>query len=196
MNTESILSAIRKHIALSEDEADYFVRSLVAQKVKQGDVVEKAGEKSRHFIYVNSGCLMTYYPDPQGHDHVMQFATSGWWTGDLHSFVSSECSIYDIRALADSEIFLLTKNALDSLLEKQPTFERYFRILFLNALVAHQQRIIEGFSNTAEGRYESFQKRFPTLEQFVPLKYIASYLGITPEFLSKIRRKQLVKQAS
>ena len=196
MNIENLLSAFGKHVELSKEEIEYLKGSLVHQKIRQGEVVEKAGEHSRHFIYVDSGCLMTYYSDPDGHDHVLQFATSGWWTGDLHSFINSECSIYSIRALADSEILLLTKNGLDALLEKYMVFERYFRILFQNSLVSHQQRIMEGFSKTADERYASFQDKFPTLEQFVPLKYIASYLGITPEFLSKVRRKQMSRAGS
>lgn len=133
---------------------------------------------------------MTFFTDKEGNDQVIQFATSGWWTGDLHSLTTQQPSIYTTRALADSEVMLLPKVRMEELLERYPVFERYFRIMFQNSLVTHQNRIIEAFAITAEDRYTRFQKKYPQLEQYVPLKYIASYLGITPEFLSKIRRRK------
>jgi CRP-like cAMP-binding protein len=189
MQTAHILSSINRHIPLDQAESEYLSSLLLPQKVKQGDFIETAGELTRFFIYVNSGCLMTYYTDKDAFDHVIQFATTGWWTGDLHSFTKQVPSIYSTRALADSEVLLLPKNSMDQLLEKFPRFERYFRIIFQNSLITHQQRIIMSYSATADERYLQFREKYPTLEQFVPQKYIASYLGITPEFLSKIRRK-------
>jgi CRP-like cAMP-binding protein len=187
----SIISHITRHVTLTKTEEDFFISILLPLKIKQGDFIEKAGEVTYHFIHVNSGCLMTYFTDKEGDDQVIQFATAGWWTGDLHSLTTMQPSIYTTRALADSDILLLPKVRMDELLERYPVFERYFRIMFQNSLVTHQNRIIEAFANTAEDRYQNFQKKYPHLEQFVPLKYIASYLGITPEFLSKIRRKRM-----
>lgn len=187
----SILSHITRHVTLTKAEEDFFISILLPVKLKQGEFAEKAGEITHNFIHVNSGCLMTYFTDKEGDDQVIQFATSGWWTGDLHSLTTQQPSIYTTRAIADSEILLLPKVRMEELLERFPVFERYFRIMFQNSLVTHQNRIIEAFAFTAEDRYTNFQKKYPQLEQFVPLKYIASYLGITPEFLSKIRRKRM-----
>ncbi len=189
MTTTKILESVSKHITLTDDEATYFSSLFLPLKVKQGEMPEKTGEPTRYFIHVNSGCLMSYFTDQEGNDHVMQFATAGWWTGDLPSFTQQIPSIHTTRALADSEILLLPKQSMDQLLEKYPKFERYFRILFQNSLINHQSRIIQNLSAKAEDRYLTFLKKYPPLEQYVPLKYIASYLGITPEFLSKIRRK-------
>jgi CRP-like cAMP-binding protein len=186
-----ILSHITRHVTLTKKEEDFFVSILLPVKLKQGEFAEKASEITYNFIHVNSGCLMTYLTDKEGNDQVIQFATSGWWTGDLHSLTTQQPSIYSTRALADSEVLLLPKVRMEELLERYPVFERYFRIMFQNSLVTHQNRLIEAFSLTADERYEQFQKKYPQLEQFVPLKYIASYLGITPEFLSKIRRKRM-----
>lgn len=196
MNTASLLASILRHIDLSNPEAAYFSGLLVPGSVKQGEFVENSGKVTPSFIHVVSGCLMTYFSDKDGHDHVIQFATAGWWTGDLHSFTRQVPSIYSTRALADSEILYLPKTDMDNLLEKVQKFERFFRIIFQNSLVTHQQRIIQNFSATAEERYEFFLQKYPSLEQYVPLKYIASYLGITPEFLSKIRRKRMEKGVS
>lgn len=190
MNYANILATIKKHIELSKEEEQFFTSLLVPIRLKQGEFAEKAGDITHNFIHIHAGCLMTYYTDKEGADQVIQFSTSGWWTGDLHSLTKQVPSIYSTRALADSEIFLLPKHSMEQLLNRYPSFERYFRIMFQNSLVTHQKRIIEAFSLPAETRYSNFQKRYPQLEQYVPLKYIASYLGITPEFLSKIRRKR------
>ncbi len=187
----SILSHITRHVSLTRTEEDFFISILIPLKLKQGEFAEKAGDITHNFIHVNSGCLMTYFTDKEGSDQVIQFSTAGWWTGDLHSLTTQQPSIYSTRALADSDILLLPKIRMEELMERFPVFERYFRIMFQNSLVTHQNRIIEAFAFTAEDRYENFQKKYPQLEQFVPLKYIASYLGITPEFLSKIRRRRM-----
>jgi CRP-like cAMP-binding protein len=190
-NTSSLLASINKHIALEPSEIILFTSMLRATHIKQGEFIETAGIVTTHFIHVLSGCLMTYYSDKDGHDHVIQFAMAGWWTGDPQSLTEQVPSIYSTRALVDSEVLLLPKTDMDRLLVEAPKFERFFRILYQNSLVTHQNRIIQNFSATAEERYENFRKKYPALEQYVPLKYIASYLGFTPEFLSKIRRKQL-----
>ncbi len=193
MNASNIIAQINRHISLDEKESLYFSTVLIPAKIKQGDFLEKIGTVTQNFIHVESGCLMSYYTDKGGDDHVIQFSTSGWWTGDLHSFTKQLPAIYSTRALADSSVFYLPKTDMDQLLDRYPKFERYFRILFQNSLITHQDRIIQNFSNTAEDRYEHFRIKYPSLEQYVPLKYIASYLGITPEFLSKIRRRQTEK---
>lgn len=193
MNTGLIIKSISKHISLTEADNQYLQSIFLPMKVKQHESIEESGKVSRYFIHVNEGCLMTYYTDDQDNDHVMQFATSGWWTGDLQSFTSTTPSIYTTKALSDSEVLLLPKVAMDELLDRIHKFEKYFRILFQNSLITHQQRIIRNLSIPAEARYEHFLEKYPTLEQFVPQKYIASYLGITPEFLSKIRRKRMDK---
>lgn len=190
MDASGIISQISKHVTLDEKEALYFSSLFIPAKIKQGEFIEKVGKVTTNFVYVNSGCLMTYFTDADGTDHVIQFAMAGWWTGDLHSFTKEEPSIYSTRALADSEVFYLPKDDMEKMLEKLPKLERYFRILFQNSIVSHQHRLIQNLSVTADQRYENFSKRYPSLEQYVPLKYIASYLGITPEFLSKIRRKR------
>lgn len=192
MNTNSILFHIRKNITPSVEEELFFVSLLNQVKLKQGEFAEIAGEVTHSFIHVVSGCLMTYHTDKDGSDQVIQFATTGWWTGDLHSLITQQPCMYTSRALADSEVLQLPKVRMEELLDRYPIFERYFRIMFQNSLVTHQRRIIEAFSISAEERYRNFQKRYPQLEQYVPLKYIASYLGITPEFLSKIRRKKSI----
>ena len=190
MDLQPIFANIRRHVSLKPEEEAFLKAVLIPISARQGDIVQPSGEIVRGMIHVNSGCLMTYYTDRDGDEKVIQFATAGWWTGDLHSLTNQEPSIFATRALADSEVYLLPGIRMDELVERYPIFERYFRITFQNSLVTHQRRLIQAFSLSAEERYEYFEAKYPYLEQFVPLKYVASYLGITPEFLSKIRRKR------
>lgn len=186
---KSILAAIEKHTPLDDVEKAALFSSLESRLLKSGDIIARSGEQHQHFIFVSMGCLMTYFTDSDGVERVLQFATSSWWTGDLDSFSKHTKSCYTVRAIADSEVLMMTVGSFETLMEKVPKLEKYFRILFQNSLVAHGRRITEMNSYSAEERYESFRQRYPTLEQFVPQKYIASYLGVTPEFLSKVRRR-------
>lgn len=189
MDTFQLFKSISKHITLDAEEEKYLKSILLPMKVKQNEFIEHMNKVTRYFINVNEGCLMTYYTDNEANDHVLQFATAGWWTGDLNSFTYGTPSIFSTKALSDSSVLLIPKAQMDELLERYPKFEKYFRIIFQNSLITHQQRILQNFSMSAEGRYQYFLEKYPTLEQFVPQKFIASYLGITPEFLSKVRRK-------
>jgi CRP-like cAMP-binding protein len=190
---KNILSAIERHVKLTDAEKAVLLSLLESRSLKANEFIAKSDETSEHFIFVAMGCLMTYYTSSDGVEHVLQFATSGWWTGDLASFQKQTPSIYSIRAIADTEVFLITIKGFEELLERVPKLEKYFRILFQNSLVTHGNRIMQTISFTAEERYEAFREKYPTLEQFVPQKYIASYLGVTPEFLSKIRRRLMAK---
>lgn len=193
MDTSNIRQSVSKYVSLEPEEVMFFTSLFIPIQVRQGGFLDEAGEISKGFLYVDSGCLMTFITNKQGNDQVVQFSTSGWWTGDLNSFTQQTPATYSTKALADSEVFLLPKNSLDQLLGRIPKFEKYFRIIFQNSLITHQHRLVMAFSATAEERYQEFEEKYPVLEQFVPLKYIASYLGITPEFLSKIRRRRMEK---
>lgn len=193
MDSQIILSNIRRHVELRKEEEEFLLAILIPASYIQGAMVQEVGEVTRGMIHVNTGCLMTYHTTKGGDESVVQFATSGWWTGDLASINSQEPSIYATRTLADSSIYLLPGIRMEELLTRYPVFERYFRITFQNSLITHQRRLIQAYSFTAEERYDYFQKKYPQLEQYVPLKYVASYLGMTPEFLSKIRRKRMGK---
>lgn len=190
---KSILSTIEKHVHLDDIDKAVLLSLLESRSLKTGDFLAKSDEPAEHFIFVTMGCLMTYYTGADGAEHVMQFATATWWTGDLGSFSNHSASIYSIKAIADTEVLLMTVKGFEELLERVPKLEKYFRILFQNSLITHGHRILQNISFTAEERYEAFREKYPTLEQFVPQKYIASYLGVTPEFLSKIRRRLMSK---
>jgi CRP-like cAMP-binding protein len=189
MNNELIVSNIRQYIVLNETEIEYLCSVLIPRPFKQGELIVKSGEQARYLIFANAGYLMTYYTDADGVDHVIQFASDGWWSGDVYSLSDEPVTRYSTRGLSAGEALLLPRPAHQQLLEKYPKFERYFRIMFQKGLLRQQLRYIEAHATSAEERYLSFARSYPTLVRDVPQKYIASYLGITPEFLSKVRNK-------
>jgi CRP-like cAMP-binding protein len=186
---QRILGNVARHIQLSAEEEHYFTSILHVRKLRKRQYLLQEGDVCRNEYFVNSGCLRTYYIDDKGTEHVVQFAPEDWWTGDMHSFITQTPARFTIDALEDSEIFYFDKTAYEDLFLKAPKFERFFRILLQNAFVSLQNRVIAAMSDTAEERYRNFIDKYPHLEQRLPQHQIASYLGITPESLSRIRRQ-------
>jgi CRP-like cAMP-binding protein len=189
MNSEHIISNINQLVQLDRQEIDYLESVLIPRPFRQGEIIVESGEPARYLIFANSGYLMTCYTDKDDIEHVIQFAAEGWWSGDMYSLSPSPTTPFSTKGLSDGEALLLPRLAHDYLLDHFPKFERYFRLIFHRGLMRQQLRYIEGFSTSAEERYQSFVNTYPTIIREVPQKYIASYLGITPEFLSRIRKK-------
>jgi CRP-like cAMP-binding protein len=164
---------------------------LRAKKIKRHQFLCEAGEIARYLYFVTKGCLRSYYADENGFEHNVQFAIEDWWIGDMASFLSKKPASLFVEALEDSEVMQIDYPTMEDLYVKIPKLERFFRILLQNAFIAFEQRIISVISKTAEERYLEFINKYPLLEQRLPQIHIASYLGITPEFLSKIRKKIL-----
>ena len=137
------------------------------------------------------GCLRAFYIDANGFEHNVLFAVEDWWIADLASFLAQTPATLDVEALEDCELLQLDRPALEALYAQVPKLERYFRLMLQNAFVAQQQRILASISAPAEARYRAFRVKYPQLEQRLPQRHVASYLGITPEFLSKIRKQVL-----
>jgi CRP-like cAMP-binding protein len=147
------------------------------------------GDVCRFETFVNKGCLRAYHIDEKGQEHIAQFAIEGWWISDMYSFLTATPARFNVDALEDSELLCIDKLSLEELYIQVPKFERFFRIILQNAFIAHQQRIIANMSKTVEEHYLDFMNYYSQLEQRVPQHQVASYLGITPESLSRIRRQ-------
>lgn len=189
MDTSLILKNVQKHISLNDDEEKIFISCLEFKNTKRRTILLKAGEVCRHSIFINEGALKGYTVDKTGQEHILTFAMKGWWIADMYSLITQKPGVLTINAIADSTLLLLSKEKQELLYTRVPKFERFFRILAENSLVANQQRIINNLSLTAAERYEQFIKKYPYILECAPLHNIASYLGMTPEFLSKIRRR-------
>lgn len=184
---------IEKRVQLSEEAWYRLVSLLTVQHIKKREVWHKAGEVTEVMGFVLKGCLRTYFTDEKGHEHIVQFAFEDWWTSDLMSFVTQEPSNYSIEALEDTTVAVMHKNDYEQLLIDFPIFERFFRLLVQAAYVAGQSRMIAVMSKNAEQRYIDLVKKYPALEMRVAQHHIASYLGITPEALSRIKRTIIEK---
>jgi CRP-like cAMP-binding protein len=188
-----ILSNVSKHIQLTDEEISIFTSLLRPRKIRKRQYLLQAGDINQYENFVNKGCLRAYTVDEQGQEHIAMFGVEGWWISDLYSFLTGTPATQHIDALEDSEVFSIEKTDLEKLYEQVPKFNRFFLKLLQNAFVAHQRRILASISQTAEDQYMDFIKRYPSIEQRVPQSQIASYLGLSPETISRIRRQQAQK---
>ncbi|MDO6434852.1 Crp/Fnr family transcriptional regulator [Flavitalea sp. BT771] len=179
---------INEKITLTEEEFNLCKTLFSPKKLRKKQYILQEGDVCKYNIFVTKGLLRSYTIDDKGNEHILQFALEGWWTADLYSFFTEEPSLFNIEALEDSELLLITRPSWESLLQQIPAFERYFRILIQNNLIATQRRLMESLSETAERKYLKFMKTYPESVQRVPQHMIASYLGITRETLSRLRR--------
>lgn len=188
---ELLLKNIEKHIALSAADKKLLSETFHVKKLKRKQFLLEAGDIARFTYFVTKGCLRTYFTDKDGEEHVLGFSIEDWWAGDIAGFTKEEPSIFSIDALEDSEVLFTDRSGMEKLYVAIPQLEKYFRIIFQNALAAQFQRINYTNSFTAEERYVAFQKKYPQFDRRIPQKYLASYLGITPEFLSKLKKHLL-----
>ncbi|KIX19657.1 catabolite gene activator protein [Flavobacterium sp. 316] len=188
-----ILENIAKIVSLSEKEQSLFLSKVEIQNHKAKTILHNAGKICKHSYFVNSGILRSFNINDNIVEHVLHFACEGWWIGDMYSLLSQKPGNLFIEVLEDAEIVLLSKENQDELYLEIPKLERFFRILTENSLVAHQERLMDNLSLSAEERFEKFCSKYPTLIQKVPQKQIASYIGVTPEFFSKMKARLLKK---
>jgi CRP-like cAMP-binding protein len=187
MDLQALLDHISRHIQLTPDEQSIFLAKVKFRKYLKGQFVLQNGDVCRHESFVLSGCLKAFYIDNAGQEHIVMFAIEDWWTADLGSFVTQTPADLNVQCLEDSELAQITYGDLQQLYTEIPKFDRFFRIIIQNAFVAAQKRIVNNLSLPATERYIQFREQYPKIEQRVPQYMIASYLGITKEFLSKIR---------
>lgn len=184
---ELFAEKIREQIAITEEQFEFCKTLFIPKKLRKRQYLLQEGDVCRYTAFVEKGMLRTFTVDEKGNEPILQFSLEGWWIADLYSFLTEEPSIYNIEALENCELLLITKSSWDELLEKVSAFERYFRILIQNNLIATQKRLMSSLNETAEEKYKKLIENFPGCLQRVPQHMIASYLGITPETLSRIR---------
>lgn len=186
-----ILQNVSRNVNLTPEETAYFISVLQSKKLRRHQYLVQAGEPARYECFVVKGCLRQYYIDEKGQEHTIMFAIEDWWTSDMYSLVTGQPSLTNIDAIENSELLLIEKKQFEEMMLKIPKIERHFRIMLQRAFIAHQRRLIENMSLPAEQRYNLFRDRYPQLEQRLAQKHIASYLGITPESLSRIRNQAM-----
>lgn len=184
---DRIKANLSRHIKLDDEEFDLLRKNLVAETYKKDSHLIQSGQICKFTYFVHRGLLRLYDINEKGLEKNTLFAIEEWWVSDLYSFHSQKPGNYFLQALEDTEVLQLSKHAMENLLLEIPKLERFFRILHINAFIAQQERVMFMISKTAEERYRDFIQKYPDAEQRIPQKQIASYLGITPEFLSRMK---------
>ena len=188
---ELILRNVSRHVALNGEEEQYFRSILKIRTLRKRQYLLQAGDVCHFETFVNRGCLRAFTTNNKGEEHTAMFAIEDWWISDLFSFLTGTPASQHIEALEETEVTMIEKNDLENLYLKVPKFDRFMRIILQNAFVANQQRVLASISQTAEEKYLNFIKKYPAMEQRIPQHQIASYLGITPETISRIRKNQM-----
>jgi CRP-like cAMP-binding protein len=191
---ELLLQKIKEHVVITDEEFDFCKTLFIPKKLRKRQYLLQEGDVNKYTSFVEKGMLRTYSVDEKGNEPILQFSFEGWWVADLYSFLTNEPSKYNIEAMEDCELLLITKPSWDIMLDKVPALERYFRILIQNSLIATQQRLMGSITETAQEKYTKLINNFPGCLHRVPHHMIASYLGITPETLSRIRGQMATKK--
>lgn len=186
---EKISKNISSFINLDQEEFDEFSSFLKIREIKKGQTLFHKGEFAMYDSFVNRGCLKTSFTDHNGEEHVVQFAVEGDWITDYDSFLNKTPSRLDLIAMEDSVLFQLDQPSLEKLIERIPKFERFGRLVREYQFNRLQRCLITLLSNNAEDRYRDFIQKYPRLVNRIPQHQIASFIGITPEYLSRIRWK-------
>ncbi len=190
MQYDLILSNIGKYVKLTEAEASFFTSKLQLKEVGKKAYVLQQNERCRHLYFLNSGTLRAFHLTARGKESTVMFAIADWWITDMYAFTNDQPSVMNIKAVEDSQLMCLSYPDLELIWEKIPKFEKFFRILMQKAYVREQLRSIQNLSLPATERYDRFVSKYPAIVKKVTKKQIASYLGVTPEFLSTIRKER------
>ncbi|TVZ15633.1 Crp/Fnr family transcriptional regulator [Maribacter sp. MAR_2009_72] len=185
----SLINYILKHITLSKEELEDFCNLFNQKDVKKKYFLMREGEVCKFEGFVTKGLFRVYHIDSNGFEQVLYFAQENWWITDIDSFTNETPSQLYIQALEDSEVLLISKKDKEFAYNNIPKIEKLFRIMTQKTHIALQQRMIDNLSKTADQRYLDFIGKYPNLFQRLTNLQIAAYLGISHEFLSKIRRK-------
>lgn len=186
---EQLVKSIQEKVSVKPADLESIKRFFMPKKIRKRQYLLNAGDVCQYITFVEKGLLRSFTIDDRAHEHVMQFAAEGWWISDINSLLTGEEAVYNIEALEDSELFLLSNGAMDDMMQQFPAMERYFRLLMQRNNISLQRRIISSLSYSAEQKYTKLMAELPDIISRAPQQYIASYLGITPETLSRIRRQ-------
>lgn len=187
---EAIVSHIKKNVGLDPDEEEILVSLLSVRDVKKKEHLLQQGEVCNENYFIIKGCFRLYIITSKGVEQVIQFGIENWWITDYVSFKSGLPSGFYVQAVENSQVAVLHKNVQEELFQKLPQLERYFRIIAERAYSAQLMRIHYIFNLTGEEQYNLMMIRYPEFVQRIPQYLLASFLGITPEFLSKLRAKK------
>ncbi|RYF97330.1 MAG: Crp/Fnr family transcriptional regulator [Chitinophagaceae bacterium] len=191
---ELFFQKFSEKVPLTANEQDSIKSYLTPKKIRKKQYLLQEGDVCKYIAFVEKGALKSYSVDEGGSEHIVQFALEGWTISDLYSFITAEPATYNIDALEDSELVLIGKSAHEELLVKVPKYETYIRLQLTGAYLALQRRLTSIISLPLTERYNHFNSLYPDIVQRVPQHMIASYMGLTPETLSRVRKKMTTRK--
>ena len=186
---ELFFHKFNEKVNLSEEEEEVIKQYFTPKKLRKKQYLLQEGDVCKHIAFVEKGALKAYVVDDAGAESIIQFALEGWVISDLYSFLTGEPATYNIDALENAELVLISKSAHEELLKKIPKYETYIRLQITGAYIALQKRLTSIISLPLEERYKNFLALYPNIAQRVPQHMIASYMGLTPETLSRVRSR-------
>ena len=186
---EQLFHSIQQKIQITETELEDIRPFFISKKLRKKQYLLQEGDVCKYTAFVEKGSLRSYSIDEKGNEHVIQFALESGWISDQYSLLTGEASLYNIDAIEDSELLLITHTSFEAMMSKVPPMEKYFRLLLQNNMIALHRRLVASLSLSAEEKYTKMVNAYPNIIQRVPQHMIASYLGITPETLSRIRKQ-------
>ena len=193
MTIQPLLDYIKRYVDLTPEEAAIIEEKVIYRKYKKGQYIVQQGDVCIYQSFVISGCTKTFYTDEEGQEHIVLFSVEDWWLSDIGSFITQSPGDFTIQCIESTELIMFSFDASEYLYEKIPKLERFFRQVLERGLVATQKRLIRNFSLSAKDRYIYFRNQYPHIEKRIPQYMVASYLGITKEFLSKIKAQLLIE---
>ncbi|MGS2741065.1 Crp/Fnr family transcriptional regulator [Sinomicrobium sp. M5D2P17] len=187
---ELLIRSVSKYVKLDTEEEELFINFWTEKTLEKGDYLLRNGEICRADNFIVQGALKAFYINSEnGKEEILYFGIDEWWATDIKSFQQQVPSIYNIQAIEKTELLQIGYDSFQKMLEQIPKLERFFRIILENYLGSLQKRIILNNAWDAEQRYFDFMENYPKIADKVPQYLIASYLGISAEFLSRIRKK-------
>jgi CRP-like cAMP-binding protein len=189
-----LFSHIQEKVSLNDEDKEVIKTFFVPKRLRKRQYLLQEGDICKHLTFVAKGLLRTYNVDDKGDEHMSVFGWEGWWLSDFNSFLSGEPAVFNIDAIEDSELLMISREDYEALTLTVPIMDRYFRILYQNSIVTKERRLMSSITHGAEERYVQLAESNPQIIKRIPQNLIASYLGIAPETLSRIRKNLITRK--
>ena len=189
----NILKNIKRYVSLNESDEKQFISIVRTSKIKRRQFIVQPNFICSHQTYVLNGAFRSYFVNDEGIEHTIQFAIEDWFISDFNSYLNQKPASLFVEALEDAIVQQISYEDVENLCNENPKFERFFRLVAQKSFAYSQRRVLSNLGKSAEERYLEFRDLYPSIVQRVPQYALASYLGMSPEFLSKIKKRLISK---